>query len=113
MQSLFSWESQAVSNEQICGTRADKEMFSDLATIKAIQESGIAITKKNCHIVVDQYMGYKELQFHGAKIDFVEPMYKKFSKWKSNGKPVTFIRQDNTLKNKVLMKITTHSGNEA
>ena len=50
-------------------------------------------------------MGYKELEFYCTKSDFVEPMCKKFSEWKNNGKPVTYIRHDNALENKVLIKI--------
>ena len=41
-------------------TRAGKRIFLDLATMKAPQDSGIIITNKNWHIVVDQYTGYKE-----------------------------------------------------
>ena len=37
--------------------RAGKRIFSDLATIKAPQDSGIIITDRNWHIVVDQHMG--------------------------------------------------------
>ena len=33
--------------------RADKRIFSDLATIKAQQDSGITIPNKNWHIVLD------------------------------------------------------------
>ena len=40
--------------------RAGKKRFSDLATIKAPQDSCIPITNKNWYIVVDQYTGYKE-----------------------------------------------------
>ena len=67
--------------------RAGERIFSDLATIKAPQDSGITITNKNWHIVVDQYTGYKELEFYCTKSDFVEPMCKKFSECKNNGKP--------------------------
>ena len=49
-------------------------------------------------------MGYKELEFYGTKSDIVEPMCKKFSEWKNNGKLVTYIRH-NALENKVLIKI--------
>ena len=41
-------------------TRAGKKIFSDLAMIKAPQDSGITITNRNWHIVVNQYTGYKE-----------------------------------------------------
>ena len=60
-------------------TRASKRIFSDLAIIKASQDSGITITNRNWHIVMDQYTGYKESEFYSTKSDFVEPMCKKFS----------------------------------
>ena len=63
-------------------TRADKRIFSDLATIKAPQESGITIPNRNWYIVVDQYTGNKESEFYSTKSDFVEWMCKKFSDWK-------------------------------
>ena len=47
--------------------RASKRIFSDLATIKAPQDSGITIINRNWHIVVCQYMGYKELAFYSGK----------------------------------------------
>ena len=43
-------------------TRAGKRKFSNFATIKAPQDSGITITNRNWHIVVNQYMGYKEME---------------------------------------------------
>ena len=42
-------------------TRASERIFSDSATIKAPQDSGMTITNRNWHIIVDQYDGYKEL----------------------------------------------------
>ena len=57
-------------------TRAGKRIFSDLATIKVPQDSGITITNRNWHIVVDQYMGYKESEFYSTKSDLVEPTCK-------------------------------------
>ena len=69
------------------------------------QDSGITITNKNWHIVMDQYTGYKESEFYCNKSDFVKPTCKKFSNWKNNGKLVTYIRHDSAPENKVLMKI--------
>ena len=86
-------------------TGAGKRTFSDLAMIKVSQDSGITITNKNWHIVVDQYTGYKESELYGTKSDFVEPTCKKFSKWNNSGKQVTYIRYDNAPENKVLIKI--------
>ena len=73
--------------------------------IKASQDRGITITNRNWCIVVDQYNGYEELEFYSTKCDFVEPMCKKFSKWKSNGKLVAYIRHNNAPENKVWTKI--------
>ena len=87
-------------------TRAGKRIFSVLATIKEPQDSGITITNRNWQIVVDQYTAYKESQFYSTKSDFVEPMCKKFSKWKNNRKPISYNRLNNAPENKVLMKIT-------
>ena len=53
--------------------RADERIFSDSVSIKALQDSGITITYKNFHTVVDQYMGYNEAEFYCTKSDFVEP----------------------------------------
>ena len=39
----------------------------------------------------------------------MEPMCKKFSEWKNNGKQVMYIRYDNAPENKVLIKITNNS----
>ena len=75
-------------------TRAGKRIFSDLVIIKAPQDSDITINNKNWHIVVDQYTGYKESEFYCTKSAFVELMCKKFSKWKNNGKPVTYMRHN-------------------
>ena len=38
-------------------TRAGKRIFLDLVMIKVPQESGITITNKNWHIVLDHYTG--------------------------------------------------------
>ena len=43
-------------------TRAGEIIFSDLATIKVTQDSGITITNRNWHTVVDQYTGYNEFK---------------------------------------------------
>ena len=60
---------------------------------------------KNWYIVVDQYTEYKELEFYCTRSDFAEPMCKKFSKWKNNGKRVTETKQDNAWENKVVIKL--------
>ena len=65
--------------------RAVKRIFSDLATIKTPQDSGITITNKHWHIVVDQYTGNKEVECYSTKSDFVEPMCKKFRGEKKTG----------------------------
>ena len=75
-------------------TRAGERMFSDLVTIEAPQDSGIAVTNKNWHIMVDKYIGYKESEFYSTKSDFVKSMCKKFCEWKNNGKPVTYITRE-------------------
>ena len=36
--------------------------------IKAPQDSGITITNKNWHIVVDQYTGYKKSEFFVPRV---------------------------------------------
>ena len=59
--------------------------------------------------MVDQYTGYKELEFYITKSDLVEPTCKKFSEWKNNVKQVMCIRHDNALKSEVLIKIANHS----
>ena len=69
--------------------RAGKRIFSDMVMIKTPQDSGITITNKNGHIVVDVYTGYNELELYSNKNDFMEPTCKKFSKWTNNGKPVS------------------------
>ena len=89
--------------------RASKRIFSNLVTIKAPQTSGITITNRHWHIVVDQYTGYMESKFYSAKSDFVKPMCKKFSRWQNNGKLVSHIRHNNALENKVLIKIPNDS----
>ena len=89
--------------------RTGERIFSDLVTIKTPQESSITITKKNWHIVMDQDTGYKESQFHCINSDFVEPTCKRFSKWKNNGKPVTYIKHNNASENEVLIKIANYS----
>ena len=65
---------QLVINEHVGdskkATRTDERIFSDLAMIKAPQDSGITITNKNWHIVVYQYTGYKKLEFYCMKSDF-------------------------------------------
>ena len=86
-------------------TRAGKRIFSDLVTIKAPQDSSFTITNSNWHIVVDQYTGYKEFAFYSTKSDFVKLAYKKISQSKNDGKPVSYIGHNNTLENKVLIKI--------
>ena len=87
-------------------TRAEERIFSDLATIKAPQDSSITVANKNWHIVVDQYTGYKESEFYGTKSDFMESTCNKFNEWKNNGKPVTNII--NAWENKVLIKIANY-----
>ena len=71
----------------------------------AAQDHGIIITNRNWNIATDQYTGYNESKFYCTKGDFVEPMCKKFSKWKNNGKLVMYIKHYNALENKVLIKI--------
>ena len=44
-----------------------------------------------------------------TKSDIVEPTCKKFSTWKNCGKPVLYIRHDNALENKVLIKSANDS----
>ena len=77
---------QLAVNKHVDGSKkaksAGERIFLDLMTIKAQQESGITITNRNWHIVVDQYMRYKELEFYNTKSDFVEPTCKKFNEWK-------------------------------
>ena len=58
---------------------------------------------------MDQYTGYNESEFNSTKSDFMELMCKKFSKWKNNGKLVSYISHDNAPENKVLFKIANHS----
>ena len=74
-------------------------------TINAPQDTGITITNRNWNIVVDQYTGYKELEFYSTKSDFMELTCKKISKWKNNGKLVLYIRHDNAPENNILMKL--------
>ena len=66
-------------------TKAGKRIFSDLATIKASWDSGITITNKNWHIIVDQHTGYNELECYCNMSDFVKPTCKKFNEWKILG----------------------------
>ena len=73
------------------------------------QDSGITITNRNWHIVVDQYTGYKESELYSTKSDFLELTCKKFSEWKNNGKLVSYTRHDNAQKNKILIKIANDS----
>ena len=54
--------------------------YTDLVMTKAPQVSGIIITNKNWHIVVDQYTGYKESEFYNTKSYSFELICKKFSK---------------------------------
>ena len=65
--------------------RCGKRMFSDLVAMKAPQDSDITIINKNWHNIVDQYAGYKDLEFYSTKKDFMESMCKKLSNWKNNG----------------------------
>ena len=85
--------------------RAGKRIFLDLETIKVPQDSEITITRRKWHIVVNQYTVYKELEFNSTKGVFMELTYKKFSKWKNNGKLVSYIRHDNAPENKIFIKI--------
>ena len=62
------------------GTRAEKKLFSDLMTIKALQDSSTTGANKDWNFVVDQYTWYKESEIYGTKSDFVGSMRKKFSK---------------------------------
>ena len=66
-------------------TRASKRILSDLEMIKAPQDSGITITDKNWHIVVDHYMGYKQSELYGTKSNFVEPKCKNLTSGKIMG----------------------------
>ena len=61
------------------------------------QDSGITITN------------YKESEPYSTKSDFVELMCKKFSKWKNDEKTISYIRHNNSLENKVLIKIAKDS----
>ena len=54
---------------------------------------------------MDQYTGYKELEFDSTNSDFMEWTCKKINEWKNSGKPVSYIRHDYALENKVMMKI--------
>ena len=89
--------------------RTGERIFSDVATIKALQDSGIIITNRNWHIGVDQHTGYNKPEFYSAKSNLVELTCKKFSKWRNNGKPVSYIRHNNALENKGLIKISNAS----
>ena len=64
--------------------RAGKRILSDLAMIKAPQDSDITITNKTGTL-----LWINTLEFYCNKSDFVEPACKKFSEWKNNGKLVT------------------------
>ena len=90
-------------------TRSGKRIFSCLVTINAPGESGITITNRNGYIVMNQYTGYKKLEFYCNKSDFVEPMCKKLREWKNNEKLVMYIRHNKALENKFLMKIGNDS----
>ena len=90
-------------------TRAGERIFSDLATLKALQDSSITVTNKNGHVIVGKYTGYKELEFYSTKSDFVEPMCKKFCKSNNNEKLVMYIKHKFTLENYVLIKVINDS----
>ena len=48
-----------------------KRIFSDLATVKAPQDSGIT-TNRNWHIIVDQYTGDKVLKFYSTNNQYAK-----------------------------------------
>ena len=50
--------------------KAGERIFSYWATIKLPRDSGNTITNRNCHIIMDQYTGYKELEFYSTKSSF-------------------------------------------
>ena len=86
-------------------TRAGKRIFSDLVTIKAPQDSGITITKKeliHCHESVHGIQGVRVLQYQEL---LCGPICKTFSEWKHSGKLVLYIQHDNAPENKVSIKL--------
>ena len=89
-------------------TRVGERIFSYLVTIKAPQDSGITITNRSWHIVVDQHTGYKDLEFYSTKSDFVVLMCNKISNWKNNGKLVWYMMHDNAMGHKILIKIANN-----
>ena len=52
---------------------------------------------------------FMELEFYCTNSDFVKPTYKKFSKWKNNGKPVMYNKHDNAPVHYVLIKVANDS----
>ena len=58
---------------------------------------------------MDHVTKYNDTKFYYTKSYFVEPKIKKFGKWKIYGKPVMYIRLNNALENKVLIKIANDS----
>ena len=58
---------------------------------------------------MDQYTGNMEMEFYIAKCDFMQSTCKKFSNWKSNGKPAIYTRHNNALEDIDLIKIANDS----
>ena len=85
----------------VVGNKDERLVFLDLASIKQPKD-GPSITKQHWCMVVDEHSTCSFTTFHETKKDMIEPVCKRFNRWRQAGHAVKMIRMDNAGKNKGL-----------
>jgi hypothetical protein len=90
------------SSEHTTCKNPGERIYTDIASIRPTD--GMSVAKPHWCIKVDERTQLKFSSFHKHKDDMVEESCELFSKWKSEGNPVKYIRCDNAGENKSLQK---------
>ena len=69
--------------------------YHDISTVKS-RDKSLNVSTPQWHMIVDELSGLKYSQFYAKKSAFVEPMLGMMQKAQQNGKPVQFVRGDNS-----------------
>ena len=81
---------------------SNERIFLDISSVRPKKDMKVTVTKPNWRIMVDERTQMKWSQFFRTKNGMIEPTCVMFYKWKQSGKPVKYLRMDNSGENKKL-----------
>jgi hypothetical protein len=75
------------------------QCFHNIAMIKVPGKmERITISKLNCHILIDEALGFKQSKFHITKEAIMPDIWQYMHSEKKHGYPIRILRQDNAKK---------------